>query len=95
MKELRKASPEPAMKPHPKVVFTRLDASQAALLHLDTKRYYSVNETGALIWKMLEGATSPEAIAAEIAKEYDIGEAEALPYVLEFLAELGEEGLAQ
>ena len=82
-------------RPHPKVVFTSLDASQAALLHLDTKRYYSVNETGALIWRMLESEPSPEAIAAEISSEYDLGEDEALPYVLEFLGELEEEGLVR
>ena len=87
--------PERLFRHHPKVVFTRLDASQAALLHLDTKRYYSVNETGALIWSMLESEPSAEAIAAEIAKEYDIGQREALPYVLEFLEELNEEGLVR
>ncbi|MCP3956981.1 MAG: PqqD family protein [bacterium] len=87
--------PERLFRPHPNIVFTRLDATQSALLHLDTKRYYSVNETGAMIWEMLEGESSPEAIAAEISKEYDLGEDEALPYVLEFLGELDEEGLVR
>ena len=82
-------------RPDPKVVFTRLDDSQAALLHLDTKVYYSVNETGAMIWEMLGSESSPAAIAAEITKEYDVAETEALPYVLEFLQELDEEGLVR
>ncbi len=84
---------ERRFRPSPKVVFTTLDATQAALLHLDTKRYYSVNETGAKIWSVLESEPSPEAIAAELSREYDLGQAEALPYVLEFLDELDKEGL--
>ena len=86
---------ERLFRPHPQVVFTSLDASQAALLHLDTKRYYSVNETGAMIWSLLGNEPRPEAIAAEIASDYDIEEKEALSYVLEFLEELREEGLVR
>ena len=26
----------------------------AVLLHMETKRYYSLNETGALIWRLLQ-----------------------------------------
>lgn len=83
-------SPE---KPHPQVVFTPLDSSQAALLHLDTKVYYSVNATGALIWRLLGEGATPEAIAERIAEQYEIESPEALRFVHEFLAELGDEGL--
>lgn len=84
-----------APKTHPKVVFTALDDSQAALLHLDTKVYYSVNATGALIWRMLDEGEAPEAIAEAIAGQYDIEAPEALRFVGAFLAELDDEGLVQ
>ena len=45
------------MSPHPSVVFTRLDAAEAILLHLGTKRYYSLNETGARVDERRPGAS--------------------------------------
>ena len=86
---------EHRFKTHPNVVFTDLDESQAALLHLDSKRYYSVNATGARIWTLLATGMSPAAITAEIRKEYRVAQDDAMSYVLEFLEELKEEGLVQ
>jgi hypothetical protein len=45
------------VRPHPSVVFTCLDAAEAALLHLGTKRYYALNETGARVDERRPGAS--------------------------------------
>ena len=48
---------------HPSVLFTDLDDGTGVLLHLDSKYYYTLNQTGAVIWKALaaqEGAGEAE-----------------------------------
>jgi hypothetical protein len=47
---------------HPSVVFTRLNDTEAVLLHLETKRYYSLNETGARLWELLATTELPDAL---------------------------------
>ncbi len=81
------------VQPHPSVLFTRLDSSQAALLHLETKAYFTLNETGIRIWQMLEEGETTEAISAALQEEYDLDEAKADSTVTRFLGELGKEGL--
>lgn len=87
---------EPAsLKPHPSVVFTRLDENQAALLHLETKQYFSLNETGVLIWQHLERGSNPEAIANDLVARYVVELDAAHTRVEAFLDELTREGLVQ
>ena len=82
--------------PHPSVVYTKLDDSQAVLLHLETKRYYSLNETGLFIWELLQnGTTNPDDMSTALQGEYEVEEGESLAYVLEFLGELHQEGLLE
>lgn len=38
---------------HPSVLFTDLDDGTSVLLHLDSKHYYTLNESGTLIWGAL------------------------------------------
>lgn len=86
-------SAEPPPQAHPNVVSTRLDDRQTALLHLDTKRYYSLNETGTRIWRLLEqGVPAPE-MAAALAADYQVSLDRALGSVRALLAELRAEGL--
>jgi hypothetical protein len=61
-----------AFRVHPAVVFTPLDDQEGILLHLDTKRYYSLNETGRRIWELAsQGRTSTE-IARTLTHEYAV-----------------------
>jgi hypothetical protein len=83
------------VRPHPSVVFTRLDAAEAVLLHLETKRYYSLNETGARLWELLQTGTSPTGMAEALQEEYIVAGAQALTAVQAFLGELHQEGLMQ
>jgi len=81
------------VKPNPDVVFTRFDETSAALLHLKTKRYYTLNETGSLIWDLVSQEVEVNGIASRLTEVYDVGADEARDYVIEFLSNLRREGL--
>ena len=88
-------TPPATLRPHPSVVFTRLDEFQAALMHLETKQYFSLNETGVLIWQNLERGSDLEAIANDLVAHYVIELDAARTRVAAFVDELTKEGLVQ
>ncbi len=53
------------------VVFADLPDG-GVVVHTGTKRYYSLNQTGARIWALLEGSGDRAATASSIAAEYGI-----------------------
>ena len=63
------------------------------VLNMRTKRYYSLNETGATVWRMLESETPIEKITAELVAMYDVTEATAIETVGALLRELEAEAL--
>jgi hypothetical protein len=65
----------------------------AVLLHMETKRYYSLNETGALIWRLLQQRTEPAEILRRIVATYSVGLAEAERAFARLLGELRAESL--
>lgn len=81
-------------QPNPNVVSTTLD-EEAVLLDLDTRRYYSLNETGALIWSLLADDASIEEITEAITAEFDVSEEDARAHTERLLGELAEEGLIE
>jgi hypothetical protein len=78
---------------HPAVVYTPLDATEAILLHLETKRYYTLNETGRRIWELASAGQEPEAIGRALATEYEVSPESALERVQRLVAELSQERL--
>ena len=44
----------------------------AVLLHMGTKRYFSLNETGAEIWRLIEEGVAIENIPARLHERYDV-----------------------
>jgi hypothetical protein len=62
----------------------------AVLLNLQTKRYFSLNETGTRIWEMVQQMTDEEAIVAALLSEYDVGEPVVRAEVRRILDELIE-----
>jgi hypothetical protein len=86
-------APDTVMHPHPSLVFTRLDETEAVLLHLDTKRYYTLNETGARIWELMQQGRSPQEIVQALQGNYVLTDEEAMPVLLGFVEELQREGL--
>jgi hypothetical protein len=68
-------------------------ADGTVLLHMGTKRYFSLNETGAEIWRMLEEDVPVEEIPARLSGSYDVPLAAAQLAVDELLASLAEQQL--
>lgn len=82
-----------AVKPNPDVVCTDVGGKEAVLLHLDTKKYYSLNKTGFRIWQMLSsGLTTMETIE-RLQGEFDVTPEKARESVIDLLNELISEKL--
>jgi len=77
---------------NPSVVCTELDDG-AVLLNLDSKYYYSLNETGLRIWQFIEESRSPLEIAKKLANEYEIDVEIAGACVVGLVEELEKENL--
>ncbi len=89
------ATPGGRVEIHPSVVFTALDETESALLHLDTKFYYSLNETGTRIWQRLADGLDRAAVAETLSGEFEVSPQDAGRYVADFLEELAREGLVR
>lgn len=81
--------------PSPNVVFTELDEAESVLLHLKTRQYFSLNETGTLIWKNLQEGKSVGEIAAAVEQAYEVDGPLALHQVEAFLESLSEDRLVE
>lgn len=79
--------------PSPNAVFTEMEDDEGILLHLQTRMYFSLNETGTLIWKLLQEGRDMDDIASALKQAYDVGHASALQHVGAFLDELAQDGL--
>ena len=80
--------------PHPDVVDTRLDGRETVLLHLGTKRYFSLNATGSVVWQGLKEGLALDGIARELCRRYDVSAERADRSVTELVDALLEERLA-
>lgn len=79
---------------HPSVIHTEIDDSMV-LLHLTTKRYYTINSTGVVIWKSLLKQKSIPEIVAVLLAEYDASEERLQGAVVSFLEKLERAELVQ
>jgi hypothetical protein len=73
------------------VVFTELKDGSAVLLHLETKYYHSLNDTGCFLWKALEeneSGTTDEELAEKLFENFDVELDKAREDVNEFLRDL-------
>jgi hypothetical protein len=78
------------------VVFTDLDDGSAILLHLDNKFYYSLNETGSLMWQLIEksgGSMTMAAMVEALCEHFDVTPEQARADAKEFIEDLAKEGL--
>ena len=78
----------------PDVLTAHLEG-EAVLLHLETKQYYRLNETGAAIWKALERGLDPPGIVAALTGEFDVTADVARAEVARVVTELLERGLLE
>jgi hypothetical protein len=69
---------------HPDLRLTVLD-EEGVVLHLGSRRYFSVNETGVLILDALKEAQTMPQMVARLTSEYEVSEELAESTVREFL----------
>lgn len=62
----------------------------AVLLNLQTKRYFSLNETGTRIWELVQQTADEEVIVTTLLREYDVEEPMVRSEVRRILDELIE-----
>ena len=74
--------------PHPEVVDTELDGEETVLLHLGSKRYFSLNATGTRLWRGLKKGLTPGDISQQFQNEFDVDEARADRAVVALITEL-------
>ncbi len=79
------------MGKHPEVVYTSLEDG-AVLLHLQTRLYYSLNECGEAIWRLLDSAESFEDLVQKVKSEYEVEQGKENS-ISKFLTELEQEQL--
>jgi len=65
-------------------------ADGAVLLNLQTKRYFSLNETGTRIWEMVQQTAGEDAIVEALLEEYEVDEPTARTEVRRIIDELIE-----
>ena len=76
-------------QPHSHVVYTEFDGREAVLVDLNTKRYYTLNETAMLVWRGLESGKTTAEIAREICDRYDVTEEHAMASIERLVTALG------
>lgn len=67
----------------------------AVVLNLDTKRYYSLNPSGLVIWTGLERGDEPAVIATEVTRCYRVSLEVAARAVARLIEELRAEALVE
>ena len=67
----------------------------AVILHMGTKRYFSLNETGAEIWRLLEEAVPVDELPQRLSEQFDVSVEEARGGVTELIAALAGEQLLE
>jgi len=83
------------VQPHPEVVDTELDEEGAVLLHLESQIYFSLNETGTLIWKAMKQGLTLQEICQRLQDEFDVEADQAEQSVLALTRDLAEQKLVQ
>ena len=59
----------------------------------DLEGVFTLNEVGAMIWRLIDGRTTGRQLAEAVRNEYDLGASEAKKDVVDFLRSLEDAGL--
>jgi Coenzyme PQQ synthesis protein D (PqqD) len=76
-------------------VFAAQLAGEAIILHLETKRYYRLNATGAEVWKGIEAGEDREALAQRLVREFTVDQSTATLEVDRLVERLREARLVE
>jgi hypothetical protein len=79
--------------PHEHVVFSELDEREGVLVDLNSKRYYTLNETALFVWRLLEKKTPADEIVSELSESYEVTPEQAAASVERLLADLSTRNL--
>lgn len=71
------------------------DGPMAVLLHLGTRRYYTLNETGLSIWQGLEAGEESAALVTRLCTHFEVNPADATAHVERLLLSLRQAGLVE
>ena len=82
----------PTYTPKPSVVTTDL-MDEAVLLDLDTRAYFSLNETGTRVWEALAAGRTDAEAAGALVDEWNVTPDEAAATVRTFVDDLVQNGL--
>jgi hypothetical protein len=63
---------------------------EIAMLHVDSGRYYFLNDVAAAVWEHLEAPTTPAALCATLTARYEVSPAQCEAEVLSLLDALLE-----
>jgi hypothetical protein len=72
---------------HPATVSTEL-GDEVVALQLDTKRYYTLNQTAACAWRRLAAQANAQEVASALEGEFTISRDAAAPHVTRLLHKL-------
>ena len=76
------------------IVFTDFDG-EGMIVDLNTKQYFKLNETAALIWRNLESAKPIDEIVAELQSRYEVTREQATSSIEKLLEKLAANKLVQ
>ena len=79
--------------PHEHVVFSELDEKEGVLVDLNSKSYYTLNETALFVWRLLEKKLPAGEIARELTESYEVTPEQARASVDKLLSELSQRNL--
>lgn len=76
------------VSPDANVVFTEMENGESVLLHLGTNEYFSLNETGTLIWKGISDDRNLGEIGKELENTFEVTEEQATQSVMRLVESL-------
>lgn len=80
---------------HSKNIIWREVDNEAVILNIETNDYFTLDSTGAEIWKRFTSENSISAIISGISSEYGIEKERLTEDINDFIKELKEEGLVK
>jgi len=83
------------VRPHLEVVDTEMEGEGVVLLHLESQIYFSLNETGTLIWKAMKQGLTLQEICHRLQEEFQVEEDQAEQSVLALMHDLAQQKLVQ
>ena len=75
------------------VLSTELSDQEVVLLHIQRGEYYTLNETGALIWQGIQQQQALAAVSQTLAERYGLTPEAAHTHVIQLVEELATEQL--